>query len=303
MGLLKFSNIEGVQNMRCCGGVTRNELDSTRDEPPHSIKGCIPHNRLRGGGIDGYRWEWETPCTGKQSINCCKDGGDCKSSRDGGYCNVPDGKDYKYCAGEIINGEVVDGDIPIEMRDGSGNARDLKCNQSEKESLTLFCPGIELDNLKSDCYNSSGGGKKCPTIDSMYKNIMRITKGDINKDRTVNQKLNIIKRYHQQIYSNAVLDKNDPLYGLIPLSYDCKTNNNEVCHRGKYYYDNMCSYNGRMADPNIYNLEWIYTVLIIIVVFIILIILILIFKDKRDQSTNIDESKGIGELAKDIKDM
>ena len=88
MGLLNFSNIEGVQTMDCCGGVMRDELASTRDEPPHKIKGCIPHKKIKE--LNDYWWEWESKCTGSGSPACCRgneeyNGGECQANEKGGY--------------------------------------------------------------------------------------------------------------------------------------------------------------------------------------------------------------------------
>jgi len=297
MGLLNFSNIEGVLNMDCCGGVTRAELDETRDEPPHKIKGCIPHQKYRGG-LEGYRWEWESPCTGQASPNCCGSGATCIPNSNGGYCRTDDGDEFKYCPGEVnpVTNDISDGSEPIPYRQG------LKCNQSEKEALTLFCPGIELDNLKNECIPTRSGFGKCLTIDKMYKNIMILKNEDFDENISINRKLNKIKEYHKENYKSTIVDKNDSSYGKIPLSQDCKTSDNEVCYKGKYYYDNVCNYSPKSLDQNIYNLEYIYIILIIIVIFIFYI-LVYINKNKGGSdgpTASINKSKGIGGLEKSL---
>ena len=302
MGLLNFSNIEAVRNMDCCGGVTRDELDSTRDEPPHKLKGCLPHTKLEG--LDEYRWEWESPCTGSSSPNCCKGGGECIETELGGYCKTEDGQDdYKYC-------DKGDGVEEVEYTIGGDNKA---CDKLEKDRINIYCPGIDLRKAFADgsikaaevnkIYNliKNKGGDIIPDVDK--NNITDKVKLKKEKAKVIKKRLEYIIKYNEKIYTEdgILLNKNDPLYGKRPLSRDCKANAGKVCKKGHYYYNNDCNYMPKLTDPNIDDFGNIYTGLLILSILLIFIILILIFNYNKGTDSEMGKASNAADMAKELE--
>ena len=78
--LLLKKNIEPVI-VSCCGGIRLNrDFKETDPKPPKNVRRCMK--------------EWNSPCTGKGTPDCCEGKDYCKPTKEGGKCKNKVGSGY-----------------------------------------------------------------------------------------------------------------------------------------------------------------------------------------------------------------
>ena len=146
----KRKNVEGIENMNCCGGIKAGvHYLETDKKPPRFVKRCFKSNRGSDGRVE-YEWD-PFPCSQAGSSKCCDGDGECIPTSRGGFCKrdggnvvfnykkgdssvyIPSNKDKELDITNVLEMEDYYDDIGYSRKGLSLRAQEFKSKQRDKE--------------------------------------------------------------------------------------------------------------------------------------------------------------------------
>ena len=116
------TDIEGISNMNCCGGIEAGvHYSETDTRPPEYVRHCFKSDNQDGKTV--YQWNG-FPCTSNEAAECC-DGstignntkGECIATGNGGYCKQEgdDSINFYFKKREEVASAYIDSDSDTEL--------------------------------------------------------------------------------------------------------------------------------------------------------------------------------------------